>query len=174
MDYLQGELHGFYLNIYQWVLAHLDLVVITLIVGIIVLVLDRKSRARRRAHRILWGKRMGRSKNREAYEKSIISYAITDALEEAWFRGDVTRERADWWYHAFANHFQMDELLPRKKDQKQIKRGIRYRLNAGIHRIKAIIPGPKPGVKVDKAYKPATTELVPKIGLRRSKYASAA
>lgn len=108
---------------------------------------------------------MQRSKNRDAFEKSIISYGITDAIEEAVFRGDMTPARAKEWYHSFANYYGMTELLP-VHNQKTVKRGIKHRLNTGLHRLKSIIPGGKPGVEhVDLTYKPVVEKA-----RKKSKY----
>lgn len=166
-----------YQSVAEWVYVHpirTDVIIGAVALGSLAAVLMLRARTRRRLRHILWGERMKRSPNREAFEKSLISYGICDAVEEAVYRGDMTRERADHWYHSFANYYQMTELLP-VKNQHTVKRGIKLRLNNGIHRIKAIIPGPKPGVKHDPTYKPVLADAAePKKEKRRSKYAAAA
>lgn len=127
-----------------------------------------RMRKKKRLHRLLWGAKMRRSRNRLAFERSSIAMAIEDCLFEMEYAGDTTKKSADEWRHAFANHFQMDELLPRR-DQGTVKRSIRNRINKGIHQVKSIIPGGLPAVKVDSAY-------VPKVVLEsetkmRSKFA---
>lgn len=174
-----------YKTVSEWVYTHplrTDIVIGLAVLGGIAYLLSRRGNARRRARHIRWGVRMVRSKNREAFEKSLISYGITDAIEEAVYRGDMTPERAKHWYDSFANYYQMDELRPRK-DKDSVKKSIRRRINTGIHRIKAIIPGIPPlpwkvitgeeKVKgVDSNYKPV--HEAPKLGTKRSKYATAA
>lgn len=181
---LRQQAADLYTTVSGWVFLHpvrTDIIIAAAVLGGIALVLRRKRNARRRARHIRWGTRMLRSRNREAFEKSLISYGITDAIEEAVYRGDMTPERAKHWYDSFANYYQMDELRP-KKDAASVKKSIRRRLNTGIHRIKAIIPGLTPfswkailGEEktkgIDQDYKPVHT--APKLGTKRSKYASA-
>lgn len=137
------------------------------VLGSLSFLLNRKTRRRRHLHRLLWGARMRRSRNRLPFERSSLAMAIEDCIFDMEYRGDMTKKSADEWRHSFAVRYQMDELLPRK-DKETVKRGIRNRLNKGIHRIKAIIPGPLPSVKVDETYKP-TDEVPVKM---RSKFAA--
>lgn len=131
--------------------------------------LNRKARKRRHLHRLLWGAKMRRSRNRLAFERSSIAMAIEDCLFEMEYAGDTTKQSADDWRHAFANRFQMDELLPRK-DQATVKRSIRNRINKGIHKARSIIPGPKPSVKADKTYAPVLEEV--SLSKMKSKFAT--
>lgn len=128
------------------------------IAGVVVLgslsyLINRKARKRSRLHRLLWGVKMRRSRNRLPFERSSLAAAIEDCLFEMEYAGDITKDRADGWRHSFANYYQMDELLP-VKDKASIKRGIKYRLNKGIHQVKSIIPGGLAAVKADTSYKP--------------------
>lgn len=151
-----------------------DFIVVFGVAGSLFLITLLRTRKRRRIHRLLWGAKMRRSRNRLAYERSGIAMAIEDYLFEEVYAGNMTKVSADEWRHAFANRFQMDELLPRK-DVKTIKRAIRNRLNKGIHRIKAIIPeGIKPA-KPDLTYQPVEVEAghMIKKSTSRSKYATA-
>jgi hypothetical protein len=157
-----------YQSVAEWVFIHpvrTDAIIGAAVLGSLAAILSMRARTRRRLRRTLWGIRMKHSKNREAFEKSLISYGICDAIEEAVFRGDMTRASANNWYHSFANYYGMNELLP-VHNQKTVKRGIKYRLTTGLHRVKSIIPGPKPGVdRVDLTYKPVTEKE-----RKRSKY----
>lgn len=175
----------YYTTVAVWVYAHpvrTDIIVGLVALGSIAYLISRKASVRRKARRIRWGIRMRRSKSREAFEKSLISYGIMDSIEEAVYRGEMTRASADQWYHMFANAHQMDELLP-VKDVKSIKRGIRWRLSKGVHLVKNTIPGAmKPwswaditGLSkpkgIDPNYKPV--HIAPKRGTESSKYRAA-
>lgn len=182
---LQQHAADLYATVSEWVFNHplrTDIIIGFVVLGSIAYLLSRRGNVRRRARHIRWGVRMVRSRNREAFEKSLISYGITDAIEEAVYRGDMTPERAKYWYDSFANYYQMDELRPRK-DKDSVKKSIRRRINTGIHRIKSIIPGMPPlpwkavtgeekNKGIDPNYKPV--HIAPKLGTKRSKYATAA
>lgn len=150
-----------------------DSIVLVAVVGSLVYFARRTLRMRRLYHRIRWGAGMKRSKNREAFERGLISFGICDAIEEAVFRGDMTRERADGWYTAFAEDYGMMELRPGKMTTEQLKQNINKRIQFW-ERLKVIIPGAKPGegMKVDKTYKPTNVVAIG-TGLSRSKYATA-
>lgn len=129
-----------------------------LVFGSLPFLVNRKMRRQRRLHRLLWGARMRRSRNRLAFERSSIAMAIEDKIWEMEYCGDMTEKSGDEWRKSFANYYQMDELLPRK-DQGTVKRSIRNRINKGVHQIKSIIPGGVSKVKVDKTYNPSVEPL---------------
>lgn len=139
------------------------------VAGSLNFLLNRGPRKRHLLRRLAWGAKMRRSRNRLAFEKASLAFAIEDKLFEMVYAGDMTEQSADEWRKSFANYYQMDELLP-FKDVKSIKKSIRYRLNSKIHQVKSIIPGPKPEVKVDKTYVPVAASS----GTKKSKYAKAA
>jgi hypothetical protein len=171
------RLRQFYDTVAAWCYLHpeaTDFIVVFGVIGSLLLIQSLRTRRRRRIHRLLWGMKMRRSRNRLAYEKSSIAMALEDHLFEEVYAGNMTQQSADEWRHSFANRYQMDELLPRK-DQKTVKRAIRNRINSGIHRVQAIIPGGPPKVKIDPTYKPVVAvpgEMIKK-STSRSKYATA-
>lgn len=172
MDWItiQQQASQVYGTVAEWCFTHqieTDIIVVAGVVGSLGFLRWRKSRMRRRMHRILWGVRMRRSRNRLAYEKAMIAGAIEDALFEMEYRGDIHKQSADEWRKSFANYYQMDELLP-VKDKASVKKAISWRLKSGVHRLKKIIPGGVPFVKVDASYHP-TIDIA-----RKSKYATAA
>lgn len=181
MDFtrLQRETVAAYEYVSSWVYYNpgwTDILIVLGVVGSLFFLLRRKARIRRRAHRMLWGVRMRRSRNRLAYEKSNLANAIEDHLFEEVWHGNMTQKSADEWRHSFANHYQMDELLPRKdrvsekKNRWFTKKAISGRLRRGIHKIKPLIPGGKPSVKIDTSYQPVVEEA----GMEKSKYANTA
>lgn len=174
MDWTKLHQHAvsLYDTVSVWCFDHqmeTDLIVGLGVAGSLAYLLKRKTRLRRRAHRILWGVRMRRSRNRLAFEKAMIAAAIEDALFEMEFRGDIHKQSAEEWRKSFANYYQMDELLP-VKDKQSVKKSIKWRLNHAVHKVKTIIPGGPIAVKVDKTYKP----VVEPVGMKKSKYATAA
>lgn len=165
-----------YTAVSRWVYdnpAWTDIIIVSAVVGSLMLFARKTLRMRRLMHRIRWGIGMKRSKHRESFERGLISFGICDAIEEAVFRGDMTRERADHWYQSFADDYGMTELLPRPLKGEMLKHVINKRIQMW-ERFRAIIPGPKPGegMKVDQSYKP-TFETAEKTGLAKSKYAAA-
>lgn len=187
MNWLRDFFTTHYNTVSAWVYLHpvrTDIIIGAVVLGSLAYLILRRASVRRRARRVRWGIRMSKSKNRETTERAIISYGICDAIEEAVYRQEMTRERANHWYHHFANNDQMVELLP-VKNVKTTKRGIRYRLNTGVHRIKAVMPGYPKGFPftwaaitgqekakgIDPNYKPVHT--APKLTSKRSKYATA-
>lgn len=138
-----------------------------LVFGSLPYLLNRKIRRQRRLHRLLWGARMRRSRNRLAFEKSSIAMAIEDCIWEMVYRGDMTNKSADEWRKSFANYYQMDELLPRR-DKETVKKSISRRLLMKVHTAKKIkIPGEPPWVRIDPSYKPD----IPAVTKMRSKFA---
>jgi hypothetical protein len=175
---IQQQVLSAYGIVSDWCFTHqveADIIVVSAVAGSLGYLWWRKSKMRRRAHRMLWGIRMRRSGDRLAFEKTLIAYGIEDALFEAVYRGDMTQKSADEWRHSFAIRYQMDALIPRK-DTKSVKKSIRWRINSGVHRIRAMFPSGSKSVgtastgKVDISYKP----VFEATGLKSSKYASAA
>lgn len=151
-----------------------DLIILGFVLGSLMFLARRTLRMRRLAHRVRWGVGMKKSKNREAFERGLISFGICDAIEEAVARGDMTRERANQWYVAFANDYNMTELLPRPKNKAEKEESLKNAINKRIQiweKLKIIIPGAAPGVKVDPAYQPVVA-VGPNKGKVRSKYSS--
>lgn len=159
-----------------------DVIILGAVLGSLLYLARGTLRMRRLAHRIRWGVGMKRSKNREAYERGLISFGICDAIEEAVYRGEMTKDRADFWYESFANDYNMTELLPRKWNKKEREEHLKQSINRRImlwEKLKVIIPGmhPKDDLKVDKTYQPVTSNVVPlpdAVGKRsraKSKYA---
>lgn len=131
-------------------------------------------RMRRLTHRIRWGVGMKKSKNRDAFERGLISFGICDAIEEAVYRGDMTRARADQWYSSFATDYNMTELLPRYRTKAEKEEGLKRAINMRIQiwdKLKVIIPGATPGVKVDATYQPNV--VVPAPVKKKSRYSKA-
>lgn len=159
--------------IYSWWLTHeswVEICIGFLVVGSLLYLARRTLRMRRLIHRLRWGAGMKRAKNREAFERGLISFGICDAIEEAVFRGDMTRERADAWYVSFAEDYGMGELLPRKMTPEQLKANINRRITFW-ERLRVVIPGPPPGVKkIDPNYKPIAIAS----SLSKSKYTTKA
>lgn len=154
-----------------------DLIIGGAVLGSLLYLARNTIRMRRLTHRIRWGVGMKKSKNREAFERGLISFGITDAIEEAVFRGDMTRPRADQWYEAFASDYNMTELLPRKRTKAEVQEALKEKINRRImlwEKLKVIIPGahPKDDLKVDKTYKPVVIPIESK-GKVRSRYSKA-
>lgn len=152
-----------------------DLIIGGVVLGSLLYLARHTLRMRRLTHRIRWGVGMKKSKNREAYERGLISFGICDAIEEAVHRGDMTRARADQWYESFASDYNMTELLPRKLTLEQKKERINQRMQRWLL-VNVKIPGlhPKDELKVDKTYQPETNVIaLPKKGRGKSKYSKA-
>lgn len=98
---------------------------------------------------------MQRSRNRLAYEKAELAFAIEDKLFDMVHAGDMTEKSAQEWRNSFANYYQMDELRP-TKDQKSVKKSIKRRLVTLVHKWKPMMLGAHPAkdLKVDHTYKP--------------------
>lgn len=154
-----------------------DVIIGIAVVGSLMFLARKTLRMRRLAHRIRWGAGMKRSKNREAFERGLISFGICDAIEEARWRGDMSDERCDHWYRSFADDYNMHELRPRKMNVEEKKQLVNRRIMLW-DKIKVNIPGlhPKDELKVDKTYQPkvdtvnAVLALVPRV---KSKYSKA-
>lgn len=153
-----------------------DIFIGIVIVGSLMFLARKTLRMRRLAHRIRWGAGMKRSKNREAFERGLISFGICDAIEEAVWRGDMSRERADQWYTSFATDYNMHELRPEKAKGEKLKEIINRRITLW-DKIKVIIPGlhPRAELKVDASYKPKVDTVnevlaLVKSGKVKSKY----
>lgn len=150
-----------------------DILIGVVIAGSLVFLARKTLRMRRLAHRIRWGAGMKRSKNREAFERGLISFGICDAIEEAVFRGDMTRERADIWYVSFAEDYNMNELRPRKLSSaekvEQTKQNINRRIML-LDKLRVIIPGlhPRAELKVDKTYQPKIDTVDAVLALAKS------
>lgn len=177
---------SFYEAFASWCFTHqteVNVLVGGVVLGSLLFLARRTLRMRRLTHRIRWGVGMKRSKNREAFERGLISFGIVDAIEEAIFRGDMTRDRADQWYTSFANDYNMTDLLPRPRTKEEAQEGLKKAINMRIpiwERLKVVIPGlhPKDELKVDKTYQPTNVVLIPlpdagKRNRPRSKYSKA-
>lgn len=155
-----------------------DLIIGGAVLGSLLYLARHTLRMRRLAHRIRWGVGMKKSKNREAFERGLISFGICDAIEEAVARGDITRDRADHWYESFAADYGMTELLPRKRTKAEAEEALKDKINRRImmwEKLKVIIPGvhPKDTLKVDKTYQPVVVPIETKPGKARSRYSKA-
>lgn len=164
-----------YATVANWVYDNpvgTDIIIGLAVAGSLLFFARKTLRMRRLAHRIRWGAGMKRSKNRECFEKGLISFGICDAIEEAVWRGDMTQERADHWYTSFANDYNMTELLPRKLTGEKLKQAINRRIQLW-EKIKVIIPGlhPKDTLEVDKTYQPNVVAITK--GRVKSKFSKA-
>lgn len=150
-----------------------DTLIVLGIAGSLMFLTRKTLRMRRLAHRIRWGAGMKRTKNREAFERGLISFGICDAIEEARWRGDMSDERCDHWYKSFADDYNMHELRPQKAEGEKLKEIINRRITLW-DKIKVTIPGLHPGaeLKVDKTYKPDVTNVVT-LKKAKSKYSQA-
>lgn len=151
-----------------------DLIIGGVVLGSLLYLARHTLRMRRLTHRIRWGVGMKRSKNRDAFERGLISFAICDGIEEARWRGDMSDERCDHWYTSFATDYNMTELLPKKVKGEQLKQVINRRIQLW-EKIKVVIPGlhPKDELKIDQTYQPTNVVPMPAEGKRsrvRSKY----
>lgn len=150
--------------------SYFDLIVVSVVVGSLVLFARRTMRMRRLMHRIRWGVGMKKSKNREAYERGLISFGIQDAIMEAVWRGDMTEERGEGWCKSFAEDYGMTELLPKKITKEQLKKNINKRIQLW-ERLKVYLPKGAAYAKPDPNYKPVIDPVVRTNGLNGSKYA---
>lgn len=150
-----------------------DISIGIVVVGSLMFLARKTLRMRRLAHRIRWGAGMKRSKNREAFERGLISFGICDAIEEAVWRGDMHRDRADFWYQSFAEDYNMHELRPQKAKGEQLKQIINRRITLW-DKIKVTIPGlhPRAELKVDKTYQPTADDKVIAINAGKNRVKS--
>jgi hypothetical protein len=172
MDWIRLQQLGVqtYATVSEWCYTHqiaTDIVAGTLVVGSVLALHLRRERVRRRLRRIWWGKTMRRTKNRLAYEKTMIAFRLEEMLIDMAYLGELTDKSAEEWRQSFKNHYNLDELQPRKS-QFSVKKAIRGRLKRGVHLIKPHIPGGKNEVKHDPAYKPKAA----KVGMEKSKWAA--
>lgn len=161
-----------YIYVALWVYENpiaTDAIILAGAVGSLIFFARKTLRMRRLAHRIRWGAGMKRTKNREAFERGLISFGICDAIEEARWRGDMSDERCDHWYKSFADDYNMHELRPQKAQGEKLKQIISRRIDLW-DKIKVIIPGlhPRAELKVDGTYKPVVAEASERA---KSKYA---
>lgn len=130
-----------------------DVIAATLIIGSVLVLKARQDRMRRRLRRIWWGKTMRRTKNRLAYEKTMIAMNLEEMLIEMAFRGELTDKSANEWRQSFKNQYNLEELNPRKSKYSVMK-SIKNRIKKGVHKVKPKIPEGQPHAKADPNYKP--------------------
>lgn len=92
----------------------------------------QKYRLHRREVRIQRGLLMGKKKKaeRQAFLKQRLGDIITDGFEEAWLRGEVTREEVNAIYRAIGKTHNIPDLLPHLTPA-QVKSAIKGRRSRG-------------------------------------------
>lgn len=169
---LQQQVIGLYNAVAEWCFDHqteTDFIAGTLIIGSVLVLRLRQDRMRRRLRRIWWGKTMRRTKNRLAYEKTMIAFNLEEMLIDMAYRGELTDKSAEEWRQSFKNAYNLEELNPRK-NQHSIKKSIRGRMKRGVFPFNKHAPpntGGPPAVKVDLTYKP-----VAETKMEKSKWAA--
>ncbi len=173
MDYLrlQQLLQEAYGTVSEWCYSHqleTDVIAGTVVVGSLIWLKLRQDRMRRRLRRIWWGKTMRRTRNRLAYEKTMMAFRLEEMLIDMAYCGELTDKSAEEWRQSFKNRYNLEELSPRKSKY-SIMKAIKNRLKRGVHtKTKPNIPG-KPVVTSDPTYHPKKTS-----GMEKSKWSTAA
>lgn len=91
----------------------------------------------------------GKRKQLSKAERILIEDALTEALEDAVFKGTCTRKRARYWYSRFATDYGLFGLVPRRRKKvangkaSYLKEQIKGRLANGLFK-PVSIPGPLP------------------------------
>lgn len=95
---------------------------------------------------------MSRGDRNEERLKTLIADIIGDAMEEAEFRGRITRSEKNNWYKRLGHSCGLSDLLPKRMriipDLKALKEELKTRLT---REPKVPLPGSKQGVKQMKA-----------------------
>lgn len=146
------QLAELYQTVSVWCFNHqlvVDIVIPVTVIGICISLLKEKRRARRRAHRYLWGMLMKRQ-DREKYQNMRFEDALSDAAMEMHFEGMMNDQEEQRAMLMFAERLGLQGLKPKKN----VKQGIKTRLKKKFGLKPIAIPGGKPAVKVDKTYDP--------------------
>lgn len=100
----------------------------------------RRNRYKRRGERMKKGERV-------FFVKCLVADMVTDAVEDAVYKGKLTGEEASRVYRQLSYIFSNGELRPRKKTREELARALRKSVMTDLKK-KVNIPGPKPGEEI--------------------------
>lgn len=100
-----------------------------------------------------WYKRRGermKKGERVFFVKCLVADMVTDAVEDAVYKGKLTAEEASRVYRQLSYLFSNGELRPRKKTRQELVLALRKAVMTDLKK-KISIPGPKPGEDIPSA-----------------------